>query len=422
MKPNATLPPIPRAALARRLSACLAMAIVAGLAAAPFPASAQGSASREVVQPLPSPAVQRLNRALMELARSPQELRALVEAADASLAVGDYDAAIGFYGRAADIAPSDPRVRLGTARVYLRSGRPVEALPIFDAAQASGAPMAEVLLDRGLALDMVGDQVSAQSAYARALELDPANDEARRRLALSKAISGDADAFQDTLAPLLEQRDFAAFRVRAFGLAILGESDRATAIADAVMPPDLAGRITPYLAFMPRLTPAQQAAAANLGIFPRAAEIGRENARIARFASQNRADRQLEPAGEPLGPSQTATTAPPSVAPPSVAPEATVSQEVAQAVPRTTPQTVSQPVVQAPRSTAAPEAIVTARNAAALPGIATRETGNRPAPPAARVADAFADLDSPTRPAARAASGAVDIASIAAPRDPAPDT
>jgi len=335
--------------------------------------------SREVVQPLPSPDVQRLNRALMELARRPERLDSLLKAADASLAVGDFDAAIGFYGRAADIAPGDPRVRLGTARVYLQTGRPVEALPRFAAAQAAGVPARDLLADRALALDMVGDQVAAQKAYRRALELDPANDEARRRLAVSQAISGDVDAFRETLAPLLETRDFAAFRMRAFGLAILGDNEQAAAIVDAVMPADLAARIVPYLAFMPRLTPAQQAAAANLGIFPPASDIGRDEPRIARFDDENAATSSLEPRGEPLGPRVQ-----------------TESREVAQQIDQPTTQPTAQSTVQAARRD-------TASAANALPDVTV----------------AFADLDAQGDAAATVAppADAVDLSSIAIPRE-----
>ncbi|MEM7780191.1 MAG: SPOR domain-containing protein [Pseudomonadota bacterium] len=271
------------------------------LANAPGNLAAQDTTSRAVVQPLPSPQVQRLNRALMELARDPNHIPALIEAGNASLAVDDQDAALGFLTRAAELGPNDSRVTLGLARVYLRSGRPIEAIPLFNAARGSGASERDILTDEALAFDLVGDQPSAQSSYARAIELNPEDREARRRLALSRAISGDETGFQSALAPLIVERDTAAIRARAFGLAILGQQERAEAIVDTVMPRDLASRINPYLAYMPRLTPAQQAAAANLGIFPRAADIGREDPRIARFASEGEVGALLEPAGAPLG-------------------------------------------------------------------------------------------------------------------------
>ena len=93
---------------------------------------------------------------------------------------------------------------------------------------------------------------------------------------------------------------------------------RAKAIADAVMPRTLAQRITPYLEFMPRLTAAQQAAAANLGIFPRAADIGRDSPALLAYQRDNLGvmpvtsrlvvkggallDDRLAPTGKPLGP------------------------------------------------------------------------------------------------------------------------
>ncbi|WP_234033107.1 SPOR domain-containing protein [Erythrobacter rubeus] len=282
------------------------MSAVAGAA----PVAAQDSTARAVVQPLPTQEMQDLNRALMRLAKRPKSVDALIDAGEASVKVGDLDAAIGFYGRAEDLSPNNPRIKLGMASVYLRSGRPVDALPLFAAAQSAGAQARDLLSDRGLAFDLVGDSESAQAAYKRAITLNPDDVEVRRRLALSYAITGNRTGFEDMLRPMLDRRDLASFRTRAFGLAIMGEQDRAAAIVDAVMPRDLAGRITPYLAYMPRLTRAQQAAAANLGIFPRAADIGREDPRIREFVSaagaqeggpRSDASSRLEPAGEPLG-------------------------------------------------------------------------------------------------------------------------
>lgn len=421
----------------RRSAAFLTCILLFG---APQFAAAQDSTARAVVQPLPSPEVQRLNRALMELARRPNRVNALLEAGDASLAVEDHDAAIGFYGRASEMSANDPRVKLGIARVYLRTGRPVEAIPLLNSARTSGASARDVLSDQALAFDLIGDQQSAQATYLRAIELDPQDDEARRRLGLSYAISGNEGGFQSTLAPLIEARDLAAFRARAFGLAIMGEQRRAEAIVDEVMPPDLATRINPYLAYMPRLTPSQQAAAANLGIFPRAADIGRENPRIARFAREGAAGSRLEPAGEPLG------TAPDPVI-------NTVSQEVVQAAPEpAAPEPVPAAIELPPVvvAMAEPEPVPAARESQALaepgldlsrtgglaeqsaelPDIATAQvaevalptppTPRTPEPESASVADAFADFGEGELPVARATGDAVDLAVIEIRRDPVP--
>ncbi|MEL7188443.1 MAG: SPOR domain-containing protein, partial [Pseudomonadota bacterium] len=243
--------------------------------------------SRPVVQSLGSQEVQDLGTALRQLARNPRDLSALLAAGRASLAVDDLDAAMGFYGRAQDIAPQDPRVKSGIASVFLRSGRPVQALQLYDQISALDGGVGDVDLarDRGLAYDLVGDFENAQKSYGSVLVERPDDAETLRRLAISQAMAGEASDFEETLRPLLAQSDPAAFRARAFGLAILGEQDRASSIVNEVMPRDLASRLTPYLAYMPRLTNSQQAAAANLGIFPRAADIGREDPEIAQYRS-----------------------------------------------------------------------------------------------------------------------------------------
>ncbi len=354
-----------------RLPAASALALAFALL--PAGAGAQDSVGQPVVQALPAPEVQRLNRALLALAKEPRDRDTLIEAGQAALGVDDLEAAIGFFGRAAEVDPGSPGVAQGLGSVYLRSGRAGEALVQFDRALAAGVPEQAVQTDRALTLDLVGEPIAAQEAYVRALQLDPANDEARRRLAISYAITGNRARFEEALRPLVDRRDMAAQRARAFGLAILGDADRATAIVEQVMPRDLATRLVPYLGYMPRLTKPQQAAAANLGIFPRAADIGRDDPRLARFAAEERAESRLAPTGAPLG-SAPATPAPAKPAPARVA------------------------------------TVTPVRTAVAPP---------KPAQP--RVADAFADLGAPL-PDARAGADAVDISRIEVRRELAVQT
>ncbi|MFM7403246.1 MAG: tetratricopeptide repeat protein [Erythrobacter sp.] len=338
-------------------------------------AQAQDVVAQPMVQALPSEEAQRLNRALIALAKAPRDRDALVEAGEAALGVNDIDAAIGFFGRAADVDPGHPAVVKGLGSAYLRAGRAGEALVQFDLALAAGADERDLLTDRALTLDLVGEQPAAQTAYLRALELEPANDEARRRLAISYAIGGNRSRFESTLRPLLDRHDMPAQRARAFGLAIMGDSARAAAIVEQVMPRDLATRMVPYLGYMPRLTKPQQAAAANLGIFPRAADIGRDDPRLARFAAEERAEARLAPSGPPLDSRPTppkpvlAAAPPPPAAPPVVRPVA-------------------------PPPTPPPP----------------------PAPPPVRVADAFADLGAPL-PDTQVGEEAVDLSRIEVKRE-----
>lgn len=289
-----------------------AAVVLASCAAAPL--SAQGfdnAISQPVIQPLPSAEQTRLKTALRLLANNSNDVAALIEAGDASLAVDDADAAIGFFGRARQISPDNLKVKTGLAAALVRKQRPLEALTLFDEAQALGASTSMQAGDRALAYDLIGDNANAMGLYRQALSQQE-NAAIRRQFALSHAIAGDRSAFEAVLAPLISAQDPASYRTRAFGLAILGEEDEAVAIAEAVMPQNLSARIAPYLRYMPRLTKAQQAAAANFGDFPRAAQIGRDTPDIARYIASSsgarNADARLTPQGEPLGSRADATS------------------------------------------------------------------------------------------------------------------
>ena len=97
--------------------------------------------AQAVVQPLPNPAVQRLNDALRRLAQDPQSLDMLLDAGQASLALDDVDAALGFFRRAEALAPLDGRVKAGMATVMVRRQQPAEALRLFAEAEQAGEPM-----------------------------------------------------------------------------------------------------------------------------------------------------------------------------------------------------------------------------------------------------------------------------------------
>lgn len=278
---------------------------VAALPVLAVPANAQKSSSREVSQALPSAEAQALRNALQRLARQPQSAQALVDAGDASLALNDYSAAEGFYARALQLSPNSAAAKLGLASVYLKTRQPVKALQMFAEAERAGASVDAILGDWGLAQDLVGNNELAQQSYRTFLARGN-DDEITRRLAISLAIAGQRDEFEAALRPLLARQDLAAFRARAFGLAILGDTDQAARLANQLLPPDLSSRMAPYFEFMPRLTKSQQAAAANLGIFPRAAQIGRDDPQMASLGRDEdprmaRVDERLAPRGAPLG-------------------------------------------------------------------------------------------------------------------------
>lgn len=265
------------------------------------------SVSRPVVQALPPPESKQLSAALARLGRDPRDVDALIDAGTAALAMEDADAATGFFRRADQVSPSDPRVKAGLAAAAVRGGDPFTAIPLFDQAEKAGAQVSAIAADRGLAYDLVGDSAAAQRYYRLALARK-ADDAITRRLAVSQAIAGDRRGAEETLMPLLRKQDKSAWRTRTFVLAIAGEPEEAVEMANTLLPAALAENIAPYLRYMPRLTRAQQAAAANLGIFPRASEIGRDDPRVAQYAPASGASASvaslgegLVPRGEPLG-------------------------------------------------------------------------------------------------------------------------
>jgi Flp pilus assembly protein TadD len=240
-----------------KLSRTAALGLGALLLASAAPVSAQ-SAERPA---------DRLSRHLRELASDPTSLSALIGAGQASLEVGDANAALGFFARADERSSRNGPVKAGLARALLMLGNPREALKMFDAANDLGVPDAQLAADRGLAYDLRGDQRRAQQDYALALTRG-ADDEVAKRYALSLGISGERDRALQLLDPLLYKRDQGAWRARAFVLAMTGDTANANQIVRQVMPERMAQTMEPFLARLAALNPAQKAAAVHLGEMP----------------------------------------------------------------------------------------------------------------------------------------------------------
>jgi Flp pilus assembly protein TadD len=242
--------------------------------AAALPAVAQaqyigGHAPPPPAAPLPgmaeSPSAA-LARNVRLLAINPRNYEALVGAGKAALATGDAEAAVGFYGRAEEVNPRSWIPRIGQGAALVQMSDPQSALRAFAEAERLGASTASFAVERGLAYDLIGDQVRAQADYRIALNGVDAN-EARRRLALSLAISGKRMEALTTLDPLLARRDPGAQRARAFVLALTGDLAGArTAVATAM--PGSAPIMDPFIRRLATLTPAAKAAAVNLGVMP----------------------------------------------------------------------------------------------------------------------------------------------------------
>lgn len=425
----------------------------------PMPAAAQSApqvGSREVVQPLPPRAADDLSSALRRLGTNALDGRAMIDAGWASLELDDVTAAVGFFSRAQELPEfvGEAKAGLGAAQVYRK--RPVEALMLFDEADAAGVKLGNHAAIRGLAYDMVGDNARAQPFYRMALQAGGLSDEKAqeitRQLALSQAIGGDQAGSEATLLPLLKRSDLAAYRTRAFALAALGKTEEAVSIANAVMPASLAGRIAPYLRYMPKLTRAQQASAGNFGHFPDADMIGKDDPAIAQYTAQAKPvqvaaaaplDARLTPSGAPLGSSDSkgkgkpasppagtviamadkARPAPKTAmdvktsaqTPPPVRAQQPTPAIAAQQPAPSTPAPAPQPAFSLPPSSGSQVAL--ASPSAATPQPTPALANDTPPPAPASLADAFAEFTSgPVKVAP--APGAVDITRIAVRREP----
>ena len=233
------------------------------LVAAPTAAQVSGAYG---YQQQPQSASDELSRYLRVLASDPKDFSSLIGAGKAALEIGDTQAAAGFFARADEVNPRSPLPQAGMGAVSVANGEPSAAMPYFTRAVQLGAGPAQIGCDRGLAYDLMGQQKLAQADYRAALT-GPDAIEARRRLALSLAISGDKAGAMQTLAPLSARGDTAAGRVRAFVLALSGDSQGAMVAIDAAMPGSWA-RVSPFLQRLPTLAAGQKAAAVNLGMFP----------------------------------------------------------------------------------------------------------------------------------------------------------
>lgn len=267
------------------------------------------------VQPVREPAgAAELRAAMRRISYNSNDADALADAGNASLILGDANAALNFFTRANNIRPNNGRFVAGLAAATVRTENPFEALRLFDDATRLGISERSIAADRALAFDLLGNFARAQQDY-RLARTAATTDELLIRQAVSLSLAGqkaDADAL---LLPLLQKNDAAAWRARAFLLAAHGDLRESTKVTQGFMDAGSAQRMERYLRLLPNLTVAQQAAAIHLGHFPASQYVGRDSDELRRVASAippvapSPGESRLIPSGDPLGP-KTAKAAP----------------------------------------------------------------------------------------------------------------
>lgn len=259
------------------------------------------------VQPVREPpgAVE-LRAAIRRIAQSPSDADALADAGNASLTLGDANAALNFFTRANVLRPSNGRIISGLATATVRTENPFEALRLFDDAVRLGISERAIAADRALAFDLLGNFGRAQQDYKLA-RTAATSDDLLIRQAISLSLAGQKTESDAMLVPLLQKNSASAWRARAFMLAARGEFRESTKVTQGFMDAGSAQRMERYLRLMPELTGAQQAAAIHLGHFPASHNVGRDSEQVRRVASNIPAvepvknESRLIPTGTPLG-------------------------------------------------------------------------------------------------------------------------
>ena len=378
-------------------TALFGVAFCAILASAPASVSAQQQLVSSQLELRSSDAGKALAGAMSQLATNPRDVSALITAGEAALQLDDPRSALGFFGRADDVSPNNGRVKAGLGRAMLQLDQVGDGLRLMEQAGNLGYRDVGLLGDRGLARDLTGNQRGAQQDYAAALALDPANEKARRRLAVSYGITGQVDLAEATLKPLLYKSDRAAWRDQAFILAMNGKTVQAMDIANQVMPKPLAGAIKPYMERMSMLTPGQRAAAVHMGQFPPGlvdrpvvivppptgqAQAASSPAQTANGTRRGRGGTQIATARTPARPNSAATVPAPAARPVATAPTRPVQPTAAafQQPARAAPVAIAQPA--RPVATPAPAPQQPTRATAAATPVAARPVQGPPAPSA----------------------------------------
>lgn len=248
-----------------------------------------------------------LRSAMRRISFSPSDADALADAGNAALQLGDANAALNFFTRANALRPGNSRIVSGLASATVRTENPFEALRLFDDAVRLGATERSIAADRALAFDLLGNFGRAQQDYNLARTAATSDDLVIRQ-AVSLSLAGQKEQADAMLVPLLQRKNAAAWRARAFILAARGDLRESTKVAQGFMDASSAQRMERFFRLMPNLTGAQQAAAIHLGHFPTSQYVGRDSEQVRSIAatlpqtSIASSENRLIPSGEPLGP------------------------------------------------------------------------------------------------------------------------
>ena len=173
------------------------------------------------------------------LARTPDDVPALLIRGDALTQLGQNDDAVGAFEHAMRRDPASAHAKLGLGRVRLTTD-PAAAAGLFRDVLLTDASNASALTDLGIALDLLGQHLEARQYYQRVLHDNPGNVAVQVNLALSLAMTGDSAGALRLIEPLANDRT-APTKLRHNYAAILTMAGRETEAAEVLkqdLPPN----------------------------------------------------------------------------------------------------------------------------------------------------------------------------------------
>ena len=151
-------------------------------------------------------------------AQAEADIEPLIAMGEEALAGGDGERALSIFAQIADMAPDNPSVHAGTVRALVSLGRTDEAQQLLDALPEDVTKAPEIDRARSaLALATTAQPVGDLAALEAEVAANPADMDARMKLADGQMAAGNRDAAADTLLALIaEDRDWneAAARAR----------------------------------------------------------------------------------------------------------------------------------------------------------------------------------------------------------------
>ncbi|MEQ8604721.1 MAG: tetratricopeptide repeat protein [Marivibrio sp.] len=143
------------------------------------------------------------------------------------------------YRKALSIDDDQPEALRGLGNALVATGQPALASGYFEQARAVAPEDWRIDLGQGAALDLMGEHAAAQAVYRAGLAKAPDQPDLISNLALSLALTGEADEAITRMRPIAERTDAAARHRQTLSLiyGLAGEREAARRLAEIDLTP-----------------------------------------------------------------------------------------------------------------------------------------------------------------------------------------